>query len=65
MRSSLRVPFCVSITLRTRWPRVIDVIGRAAAAQIHLLQLVFEVPLHLHAVDGGHAAVNIVALRVV
>ena len=43
---------------------VVNVIGGSSAAQIHLLQLVLEIPVHLHRVHGRHAAVNVVALGV-
>src|SRR5262245_24750888 len=43
---------------------VIHVKCLSASAQIHLVQLVLEVPFHLHRVDSCHAAVNIVTMRI-
>src|SRR5947209_2797861 len=44
--------------------RVVDVKGLSTSAQLYLLQLVLEVPAHLHAVDGSHAAMHVAALCV-
>src|SRR5262245_20775124 len=43
---------------------VIHVIRLSASTQIHLPHLVLEVPSHLHAVDGGHAAMRVAALHI-
>src|SRR5262245_41979669 len=43
---------------------VIDVKRLSTSTQINLLQLIFKVPNHLHAIYAGHATLNVIAKRI-